>query len=452
MKLFPQDDQVVLYETAFEDDILERKSISKQLSDLVEKIEDPIVFALDDKWGSGKSYFLKRWVSAHSKENDGHAVTVYFDAFESDYLTDPLVAIITAVSERIPEEQKATIDKWKAVATKLAKPTFGIALSLATFGAKQYLDEIGDAVSEAVSSEAKDATQDLWDAEKERKDAIKAFKDLLSKLTEDDAAPIVIVVDELDRCRPDYALSVLEVIKHFFAVPKVHFILGINGEVFESSVKARYGADIDAEGYLRKFINVTFSLPRALGPQGDEAVIVRFANTLIQDMGLPEQVSKRCVNLISYVAKENEVSLRDVGKVFSKIALVPDAVFTKRQHPGWLDILCVLLVSSVVNPKLHKKLVAAKASKEEIKNFIGASKSKVSEELNGSHNGEYDHSLAWWYVTILFACGADAVAPLDGLPAWKNDIGKEFDRFGTPRNPKGIPSIIQKNWVDVFRL
>lgn len=182
MKLFPQDDQVVLYETAFEDDILERKSISKQLSDLVEKIEDPIVFALDDKWGSGKSYFLKRWVSAHSKENDGHAVTVYFDAFESDYLTDPLVAIITAVSERIPEEQKATIDKWKAVATKLAKPTFGIALSLATFGAKQYLDEIGDAVSEAVSSEAKDATQDLWDAEKERKDAIKAFKDLLSRV------------------------------------------------------------------------------------------------------------------------------------------------------------------------------------------------------------------------------------------------------------------------------
>jgi tRNA A37 threonylcarbamoyladenosine biosynthesis protein TsaE len=57
MKLFPQDNAVSLYETGFEDDVLERKAISKQLSELVERIEDPIVLALDDKWGSGKTFF-----------------------------------------------------------------------------------------------------------------------------------------------------------------------------------------------------------------------------------------------------------------------------------------------------------------------------------------------------------------------------------------------------------
>lgn len=87
------------------------------------------------------------------------------------------------------------------------------------------------------------------------------------------AAPIVIVIDELDRCRPDYALAVLEVIKHFFAVPKVHFILGINGEALESSVRARYGVDVDAESYLRKFINASFSLPRAIGHRGSNKII-----------------------------------------------------------------------------------------------------------------------------------------------------------------------------------
>src|SRR6056297_1012579 len=98
MKLFPQDNDVVLYETGFDDDVLERKAISKQLSELVERIEDPIVLALDDKWGSGKTFFLKRWVAAHAVENNGTATTIYFDAFENDYLTDPLVSIITAVS------------------------------------------------------------------------------------------------------------------------------------------------------------------------------------------------------------------------------------------------------------------------------------------------------------------------------------------------------------------
>ncbi|MDP2049071.1 P-loop NTPase fold protein [Cypionkella sp.] len=132
---------------------------------------------------------------------------------------------------------------------------------------KQHLDEIGDVLAGAVSSEVRDSAKNLWTVEKERKDAVKSFKELLVKLTEDEVSPIVIVIDELDRCRPDYALSVLEVIKHFFAVPKVHFILGINGVALENSVKARYGAEMDAESYLRKFINVSFSLPRVIPPE-----------------------------------------------------------------------------------------------------------------------------------------------------------------------------------------
>jgi len=212
MKLFPQDAEVILYETGFEADLLDRALISKQLSELVDRIEDPIVLALDDKWGAGKTHFLKRWVGAHQKENGGKAVTVYFDAFENDYLADPLVSIIAALSDRIPRKQKATLEKWKKIASKLAKPTFGIALSLATFGAKQYLDDIGDVVAEAAGSEARGAAIDLWEHERQRKDAVRLFKELLIKMTEDQAASIVIVVDELDRCRPDYALSVMEVI------------------------------------------------------------------------------------------------------------------------------------------------------------------------------------------------------------------------------------------------
>ncbi len=452
MKLFPQDSDVSLYETGFEVDILKRKTISKQLSDLVERIEDPIVLALDDKWGSGKTYFLKRWVAAHKKENGGTAVTVYFDAFESDYLSDPLVSIITSISERIPKEQQSTLAKWKTAAAKLAKPAFGIALSLATFGAKQHLDEIGDVLADATSSEVKDAAQQLWETEKERKDAIKSFKELLVKLTKDESAPIVIVVDELDRCRPDYALLVLEVIKHFFSVAKVHFIPGVNGAALENSVKARYGGDIDAESYLRKFINVSFSLPRFIGLQTDQTVMTRYANQLIADMNLPPKVSKRCVELLSHVAGQNEVSLRDVGKVFSKIALLPAEATNENLLAGWIDILCVLLVSSVVNPKLHKKLVSAKATIDEVRDFLGAQKTNTVYMIGGSMNPEFNNNLAWWLVIILFACGPATALEDEDLPEWKSKIGDQFDRFGRPSSVKTIPSRIQREWVDIFRV
>ena len=231
---------------------------------------------------------------------------------------------------------------------------------------------------------------------------MKSFKELLVKLTEDEVSPIVIVINELDRCRPDYALSVLEVIKHFFAVPKVHFILGINGVALENSVKARYGAEMDAESYLRKFINVSFSLPRTIGSRGNETSIARYSAQLIADMKLPEKLSSRCASLVSYVAAQNEVSLRDVGKVFSQIALLPKVVFEKNWLGGWTDILCVLLVSSVVDPRLHKKLISSNASVDEIRGFLGASKAKTTERIQDDYNTLYDHNLTFWLVTILW--------------------------------------------------
>lgn len=452
MKLFPQDNELVLYESGFEDDLLDRKAISSQLSNLVDRIEDPVVLALDDKWGAGKSHFLRRWVGAHELENGGVAITVYFDAFENDYLSDPLISIISAISERLPEKQQTTVKKWRGVAVKLARPALGVALSLATFGAKQYFDEMGDAVAEALGSETKDATTSLWEQERQRKDALKEFKDLLIKMTEDQAAPIVIVVDELDRCRPDYALSVIETIKHFFSVPKVHFILGINGEALQSIVRARYGADVDAERYLRKFISASFSLPRYLGPRGDESVVIRYANHLIENMGLPKKVSERCVNLLSFVAKKNEVSLRDVGKIFSRVALVPNEVIEKNYLVGWVDTLSLLLVTSVVKPELHKKLVAATASNAEIREFLGVSSDNISETRGETHNRDYNHSLAIWFAQALYVCSSESLDDDPDLPDWRKRIGEQFDQFGSSSEPKRIPSIIQRNWVDVFRV
>lgn len=454
MKLFPQDSDVVLYETGFDDDVLERRATSKQLSELVDRIEDPIVLALDGKWGSGKTFFLKRWVAAHTEENNGTATTIYFDAFENDYLTDPLVSIITAVCARLPDAQAATAKKWKSVAAKLAKPALMIALSVATFGAKKYVDEIGDVIADAASGEAKDAAQDLWDIEKDRKEAVGDFRSLLSELTQKSAPPIVIVVDELDRCRPDYALTVLEVIKHFFSVPKVHFILSINGKALENSVKARYGAEIDAESYLRKFINVSFSLPRTISERGERRevdVVVKYASNLVSDMKLPSRVSDRCVSILKCVAKSREVSLRDVGKILSKVALLPNAVHQTNHSEGYIDILCALLVTSVVNPGLHMKLVSGDAQTSELRTYLFAPKEKTVQSIGGGNNSEYDNEVTIWLTTIVFYCGTEELKDVEDLPDLSEQMAIRLGCFKVP-DPKSMAKEIQKDCVELFRI
>ncbi len=123
MKLFPPEPNVDLYNEGFGDvNILQRQRVGQSLSNLLDGVDDPLVIALDGNWGTGKSFFLKRWVGAHTIENGSNATTVYFDAFANDYVSDPLPALVSALAERLPEEDAETLQRVKSAAFKLAKP------------------------------------------------------------------------------------------------------------------------------------------------------------------------------------------------------------------------------------------------------------------------------------------------------------------------------------------
>ncbi|MFF0924524.1 P-loop NTPase fold protein [Rhizobium leguminosarum] len=111
MKLFPTDPEVDLYNEGFGDtDFLGRKAVSRKLSALVDSLETPVVIALDGAWGTGETHFLRRWVGADKLENEGKAQTIFFDAFQHDYLEDPLFAITGSIGSRVDEP--GTKSKW----------------------------------------------------------------------------------------------------------------------------------------------------------------------------------------------------------------------------------------------------------------------------------------------------------------------------------------------------
>ena len=58
----------------------------------------------------------------------------------------------------------------------------------------------------------------------------------------------MIVIDELDRCRPSYAVEILEMAKHLFSVDRVVFVLSINRDQLAHSVKVLYGSDFGRTG------------------------------------------------------------------------------------------------------------------------------------------------------------------------------------------------------------
>ena len=74
--------------------------------------------------------------------------------------------------------------------------------------------------------------------------------------------PIIFIIDELDRCRPSYAVELLEQVKHFFSVSGIVFVLSIDKVQLGHAVRGVYGNDrINADEYLRRFIDIEYSIP-----------------------------------------------------------------------------------------------------------------------------------------------------------------------------------------------
>ncbi len=134
--------------------------------------------------------------------------------------------------------------------------------------------------------------------------------------------PITIIVDELDRCRPTYAIKVLEEIKHLFDVPGVAFLLGLHGQQLEHSVRAAYGQGFDSAAYLRRFFNRRYSLKSVslepliahlIGLLGINESLLVHPPILRQDAHQPENLPNN--ELISDYLRAYDLAARDAFSI-----------------------------------------------------------------------------------------------------------------------------------------
>lgn len=204
------------------------------------------VVLLDDEWGTGKTVFVKQW-AGHMRQRK--AKVIYIDAFENDYQSDPFLMIVTELTAKL-QGTDATSDLLEAGA-KAVGSILSSAIALNTAGLVDA-DKIFGLFEEKLNQ-----------SENEKKDLID-FREKLKSIADEDGQ-IIIVIDELDRCRPDFALRLLERVKHLFDVEGVTFLLVASSNTLIQMVKHAYGFDDEpAVRYLDKFMNLRASLPKRL--------------------------------------------------------------------------------------------------------------------------------------------------------------------------------------------
>ncbi len=452
MGIIPNEDLIELYSDAFDDeDILERKKVSSALSAILNRMENPVVIALDGEWGSGKTYFLKRWVTAHTTENSSDALTVYFDAFANDCLDDPLPGLVSALNDRMKTQNGVNIKRLKTAAFKALKPILKIGLRTVTFGAKEELDELGDVAAEASRDEALIGLDKFWDEQSARIDAIREFKKTLEDMTTTkkeggNPSPLIFVVDELDRCRPDYALSLLEIIKHFFSVPNVHFVLGVNMNALELSVKSRYGSEIDAKAYLKKFVQITTKLPEDISPQiySKKPTQLVYFDRLCKDVDLPEHIYSPLRENVQIVSTCNTVTLRDIQDIINHLSLAKEDLFNDKNFSiGKMYVIFDLIISKIVRPDLYLKFLSANISPNELVSYFGSE----GEWYSANPSSQMERKIYFRYQAWIFLTGNDAL--LEENPQLHSHMQKIFDVFGD-EDLNAMPEMIHNRYLNQF--
>jgi predicted KAP-like P-loop ATPase len=241
---------------------LEREPYAKVLTEIVNTYADGFVLAINNEWGAGKTTFVKMW--QQQLKNEGFQ-TIYFNAWENDFDNNPLVALMSEL-ETLTNTKNEIV--FKSVIEKGAVLVKNIVPALAKALIKKYVGDIDEIAVDAIENATKASTEILEEEIKEyssKKKTIIEFRKELEKFVRqsENAKPLIFIVDELDRCRPNYAVEVLEQIKHFFSVSGIVFVLSIDKKHLGSAVKGFYGSEhIDSNEYLRRFIDSEYSIPK----------------------------------------------------------------------------------------------------------------------------------------------------------------------------------------------
>ena len=342
------------------------KKAGERLADMVANLEDHSVIVLDGQWGSGKSVFVQQWAGLMRQR--GHPV-VYLDAFAADHHHDAFLAILGALLRSLQstsvihdQHRESLVRKIKGAA-RLLMPAVPTVLDAATglpIGSvvKAVVDtgrtpDDGSPVSDASAESFLDRRLRRV---QEQEESVESFKKALNDVVEEPpdsgtpTRPLIFIIDELDRCKPSFALNVLERMKHIFAAEGICFVLVTHLEALAEMVRHTYGLEA-ANRYLDKFFHLRLDIDRLLA-SGNTDARTQYIRQIHKSLDVPEPAYAFTERAIQNLAAIHDLPFRSLERVLLNVALyAKSGGYAGRR--GHLEGVAELCVMKLANAKLY---------------------------------------------------------------------------------------------------
>lgn len=267
MELLPTDENII---ATLKNDALRRNKDLFGFIKTLSMIEGSRAIALDADWGNGKTFFVKQaklilenlnpcikcdetnnkitdiissFTQQYPEQNEISILPIYYDAWENDNLKDPLVSILYETTKQMATWYGECFEQ---------KDFSKIFFSIIDFFTGLNTSNIYEAMRNI----------DFLEEAKSESKLRTLVKEYFEELKTEHAEHIVFFIDELDRCKPTYAVNLLERIKHYLTLDNVIFVFSVNIEQLTHTIKKNYGDGFDAYRYLDRFFNLQIKLPK----------------------------------------------------------------------------------------------------------------------------------------------------------------------------------------------
>lgn len=338
-------------------DLLNRKMDALLLEEfLVRRHEERVrrgehgayVLNLNASWGVGKTFFLERLQK--QLEASGHPVA-FVNAWKDDASQEPVIAVMAAIEKSLKPyfaENRGIASGWSTIKVKAATIVATLVKGALKKAAARYFgdgpdkikeifehtdalpSEVEEMISDGVASAGIEITDqvttlltkyidDKMSAYQARIDSANEFQSRMAALLElisvnsTAKLPLFVLIDELDRCRPTYAIEMLEQVKHLFNIDHVVFVIATDSDQLAHSVRAVYGEGFNGARYLNRFFHRHYKFEkRSL----EVFVSYLFERYEIDQDKLAVPVGSSPVGLFVSLMQAQNISLREADQCF----------------------------------------------------------------------------------------------------------------------------------------
>lgn len=313
-------------------DYLDRKKYAEFLYTLISNSdkykraegEEAYVIALDSPWGTGKSYFLdifEKWLTEEKEIQ-----VIHYSAWENDFWDNAFLPLLYTIYNHDIYKIEATVEDSK----KYAKDILHLAIRLGReAGLKKLEDLVGedgvDALRDTMDHVEDEKAESVCAVFKEYEDFKAAYETVRKMLrgNRPEGTKLLIVVDELDRCRPDFAVQTLEVVKHLFNVEGLVFLFSVDMEQLGCVIRGIYGESLDARNYLNRLFQYVTHLPE---PDVQKYIELLFEEKKenFKEVHQMDEHKKFLVQILAELVNGFQLSLRELDTIWKNYLVLYD--------------------------------------------------------------------------------------------------------------------------------